>query len=482
MKKLIEKYRSIPVSARATIWFIITSTLQKGMSLITTPIFTRMMTAEQYGQYSVYNSWLQIFSIITTLQLTMAVFNKGMSVYNDDRDSYTSTLQLVTTLFTAATFLIYTVFHTQVNEITELPTYIMVALFVELLFTPAISFWTLRKRYEYHYRAVVIRTLLFTFLNAGLGVLVVALATEKGYARIMSCICVNVIFGLPLYLYNFHKAKTKFKKEYAVFAIKFNVPLFLHYFSMYILDQFDRIMIQKMVNAGAAGIYSVAYNAGQLVKIITQSINSSLIPWQYGNLEKKQTKKIDDTLFFVFILVGGCSVVFSSIAPELMRILADEKYFAAVYVIPPIAISMFFTFAYTIFANIEFFYNKNKFTMYISMSGAVLNILLNYICIPLFGFVAAAYTTLFCYVSFSLAHFIYMNAIIEKEIGPEYRFNGKRFLSLVAVIFVAGLLVLFLFDKFIIRYLIIVTAGCIAFMKRKMITNLLKDFKKKKEK
>ena len=482
MKKFLDKYKSMPVAAKATLWFIITSTLQKGMSLITTPVFTRLMTTIQYGQYSVYNSWLQIFSIITTLQLSMAVFNKGMSMYKDDRNTYTSTMQTITTLMTALVFVVYAVFHNQINELTELPTYIMIALFVELLFSPAISFWTLHKRYEYHYKAVVFRTILFTVLNAGIGVLVVSLADEKGYARILSCICVNIAFGLPLYLYNYHVSEHKFKKEYAVFAIKFNAPLLLHYFSMYVLDQFDRIMIQKMVNSGSAGIYSVAYNAGQLMRIITQSINSSLIPWQYGNLEKKNTKKIDDTLFLIFILVGSCSVIFSAFAPELMKILADKKYYEAVYVVPPIAISMFFTFAYTIFANVEFFYNRNKFTMFISMSGAVVNVILNYVCIRLFGFVAAAYTTLFCYVLFSVAHFIYMNLIIKKEIGAEYCFNGKRFISLVAVILLAGLSVVFLYDKIIIRYLFILVALCIAFVKRQTIITLLKGIRKKGEK
>lgn len=54
------------------------------------------MTTEQYGQFNVYNSWLQIFTIITTLRLNYAVFNKGMSKYKDDRDAYTSTMQSLT--------------------------------------------------------------------------------------------------------------------------------------------------------------------------------------------------------------------------------------------------------------------------------------------------------------------------------------------------------------------------------------------------
>lgn len=101
-------------------------------------------------------------------------------------------------------------------------------------------------------------------------------------------------------------------------------------------------MIQKMVNTASAGIYSVAYNTGMLLKIITQSINNALVPWQYEKLEKKEFKELDDVLFLVYLLVGACSVIFSAFAPELMRILADEKYYEAVYAIPPVTLGLFF--------------------------------------------------------------------------------------------------------------------------------------------
>ena len=61
VKKLLKKYNDIPIAAKATIWFIFCSVTQKCISLMTTPIFTRIMSTTQYGQFSVYNSWLQIF-------------------------------------------------------------------------------------------------------------------------------------------------------------------------------------------------------------------------------------------------------------------------------------------------------------------------------------------------------------------------------------------------------------------------------------
>lgn len=479
VKRFLKKYNDIPIAAKATLWFMFCSIVQKCISLVTTPIFTRLMSTTQYGQFSVYNSWLQIFTIITTLRLNYAVFNKGMSKYKEDRDGYTSTMQSLTFAITFIVFLIYLIFHRQINALTELPTFVMVAMFAELLVTPAIDFWTIRKRYEYIYKPVVIRTLLMAFLHSGLGVVAVLLSEEKGHARIMTCVLVNVCFGISLFVYNLRKGKKVFVWEYVKFALAFNLPLLLHYFSQYILDQFDRIMIQKMVGMAAAGLYGVAYNAGLIMKIVTTSVNNALVPWQYEKLEKKKLKELDDTMFLVFIFVAVCSVMFSAIAPEMMRILADEKYYEAVYVIPPVALGMFFNFMYISFANVEFFYDQNTFTMFISMAGALLNIALNYVGIKLFGYVAAAYTTLLCYALFALSHYIYMTISVKKAIGVHRVFKSLRLLLLSIFVLITGMIVILLYDNVIVRYTILSAICIIAYIKRNELVKIFKSVKAK---
>lgn len=480
IKKALKKYNDIPIPAKATIWFVFCSMLQKCISLITTPIFTRIMSTDQYGQFSVYNSWLQIFTIITTLRLNYAVFNKGMSKYKEDRDGYTSTMQSLTFLITLVTFALYLILRKQLNSLIELPTFVIVAMFAELLVTPAIDFWTIRKRYEYIYKPVVLRTLLMAILNAGIGVLAVYLSDEKGYARIFSCVLVNVCFGVVLFVYNIKKGKKLFCCDYVKFALAFNLPLLLHYFSQYIMDQFDRIMIQKMVSISASGIYSVAYNAGLIMKIVTQSVNNALIPWQYEKLENKDLKSIDDILYLIFIGVAGVVLLFSAFAPEIMMIMADKKYYEAVYVIPPVALGVFFSFMYTTFANTEFFYDQNRFTMYISMLGAILNIFLNYIGIKMFGYIIAAYTTLICYVFFAATHYIYMSYCVKKKLRIKQVFDSKRLFFLGAGVLLFGLAIVLLYDRIVIRYTVILMVLVVVFVKWKQIKEVLYTIKKKK--
>lgn len=475
----VEKYKFLPIAAKAALWFVVCSIVQKGISFITTPIFTRIMSTEQYGQFSVYSSWLQIFTIITTLRLDYAVFNKGMSKYKDDRDGYTATMQTVTVLLTVAVFSIYWIFKDTINAIVELPTEVMILMFVELFFIPATQFWTLRKRYEYKYKPVALVTLSIAILNAIIGVYMVTGAEEKGYARIISCVLVSALIGIILFIINYMRGKGGwFKIEYATFAIMFNLPLLVHYISIYVLDQFDRIMIQKMVGLSAAALYSVAYSVGMLTKIVTQSINSALVPWQYSQLEKKNLKKLDDVLFQIFLLIAAICLVFSAFTPEFIRIFAGENYVQASYVVVPIILSTFFTFAYTTFANVEFYYDQNKFTMFISVGGAVLNVLMNYVGISLFGYEAAAYTTLICYVIFALAHYVYMTVSVKRKLQVDSVFNTKRFISLCGVSLLIGVIIILLYDAMVLRYIFALGLIVVAVKNRNKIFDGIKNIKR----
>ena len=145
----IKKYKSISVQARSAIWFSACSILQKGISFIVVPIFTRILTTEQYGTYSLYLSWLQILTIITSLYLYYGVFTNGMNKYDTDRDRYISSMQGLTLTITAIVFVIFFVTQNAWSDILGLAPHLIFLMFVEMAVTPAHSFWTARLRNVY---------------------------------------------------------------------------------------------------------------------------------------------------------------------------------------------------------------------------------------------------------------------------------------------------------------------------------------------
>ncbi len=478
IKKIFEKYRVMSIVARATLWFLICSIVQKGFVFVTTPIFTRLMTTEQYGQYTIYLSWVQILTMITSFRLDYAVFNKGMSKYEEDKNNYTLSMQMVTTIITIIVFIIYLVFHNLINKFTELTTPLTILMFVQVFFMNAVTFWTIKQRYDFKYRSVVIVTILLTVLDVLLGVILVVNCDNKGIARIISLASVQIIIGCIIYIYNISKGNKLLNLKYAIFAISFNIPLIPHYMSMYVLEQSDKIMIQKMVGIDKAGIYSVAYSIGNAMNIVTNSITQAMTPWLYKNLKENNIKEIKGKLSSIFLFIIAIVSIFILFVPEFLKIIASDEYYEAIYVISPISVSIFFTLVYGFFATIEFYFDKNKFAMIISGLAAVIKILLNLIFIPLFGYQVAGYTTMICYVILAIGHVIYTNSIVKKQIKQKF-FSNKYIIGLVIFISFVMMVANFLYKFIWQRYIIILIIFLIIFIKRDKIKNLFKFINKK---
>lgn len=479
MQTLLKKYKGFSIVAKATIWYMLCSILQKGISVITTPIFTRLLTTEEYGLYSIYVSWESIFIIFTSLRLDYTVFNKGMSKYKDDRNGYVASMQILTTIFSIICLGIYLLFRYQINAFTELTTSIILLILLQCLVYPSYNFWMLKERYEYRYIRFTIVVILMTVINSIIGVFaVMTLPGNHGYIRIVTNVLVYSVVGIVLYIVNFRKGIKNAKKEYMKFAILFNIPMIPHYLSMYILQQSDRIMIQKIIGIVQTGIYSVAYNAGMVINIISTSLVNAITPWYYeslGNKKFNEVKKI-----FLPLMFGMCSIVFAFLlfVPEIMKIFAAKEYYEAIYIIPPISASIIFSTMYSFFSIPEYYYDANKFSMVASLTSAIINIVTNYIFINLFGYLAAGFTTLFCNIIMAIGHYIYARYVMEKR-GLEDFFPISQviFITLLTISFVIIMCLLYKF--IIVRYIIVAICVIIVFLFRERFFELYKMIREK---
>ena len=80
-----KKYLLLPIPLRTSVIYMLCSVLQKGISFLVVPIYTRMVATDQYGIYSLYQSWDSILCIFATLNMWNYLFSKGMIKYEKDR-------------------------------------------------------------------------------------------------------------------------------------------------------------------------------------------------------------------------------------------------------------------------------------------------------------------------------------------------------------------------------------------------------------
>ena len=304
-----EKYKALSLPVKASLSYTVCNVINKGLALLSTPIFTRIMTEEQYGTFSVFQSWYSILIIFTSLNVFLGGYQKGLILYRNDIQRFTSAQLGLTTAITGLAFVLYILnipFWTKIFDLT--PT-LMGAMFIELLFIPALELWSAQQRFDYRYKKYVALTIAMSIASILVGVITVVTVSNKVEARVFSDVGIKAVFSGAIFVLIFAVGKCFYNKEYWKYSIAFNLPLIPHYLSNYILNQSDRVMIGRMVGNSQAAYYSVAYTISTVMVLITSAINGSLTPYIYKSIASDEEKQISKATRPLVVLVAGLCVV-----------------------------------------------------------------------------------------------------------------------------------------------------------------------------
>lgn len=477
IRKFIDKFKNAPLVLKASIAYTICNILQKSLSLITMPLFTRILTQEQYGQYSVYTSWSAIFTILITLNLAYGSFNNAMLKYEDKRTKYISSTQGLVFLLALVFLAVYLPFSSFFNDLLNMSTPLIILMICEIITQFSLQAWSGLKKYEYKYKGVVAITLVMAVLSPILALVLIFNTPEKGIARILGYAIINILIGGFLLIHNMIKGKNIFSKEFWGFALKFNLPLLIYYFSQVIFNQSDRIMIENMCGLDKAAIYSVAYSLAMILTFVLNAINNSYVPWFYEKIKAKEHTKNKSMSIIITLIM--CTLVLGVIwaTPEIVLVMSGKEYMDAIWVVPPIAISLILLLYTQFFVNIEFYYENKLKLVLASIASAVVNLVLNYWLIPTYGYFVAGYTTLFSYVLFALCNYFAVFKKVSRN-GELYgTFNLKILLGIFALFVGVSYAGVALYNYPIIRYSVIAVGIIVVLVFHKKILELYKKIK-----
>ncbi len=474
-KKIKNIFLSTPKEIRASTAYLVCNILQRCLSFITMPLFTRILTQEQYGQYTVYTTWSAIFTIFLTLNMSAGSLSTAMVKYDKDREGYISTLQSITTILCGAFVLIYFPFSDFFGGYLNMSTPLVYLMVAEILAQFALTCWYTLKRFEYKAGGVVTVTLLISFSAPSIAYFLVINSENKGIARILGYALVNIIAGLIFYIYNMLKGKKILKKEYFVYALKFNIPIIPYYVSQVIFNQSDRIMIDNMCGTAEAGMYGVAYTLGIILTFVLNSINGAYVPWFYERLKDGRGERNKSVSNKIAILMAFMLLGIIALTPELINILAGKDYEPAIWCVPPIAMSVLLLLYSQYFINVEFYYEEKYALVVGSIASAVLNVVLNFILIPKFGFSAAAYTTLISYIVFAGANYFTCKFIMKKHKDSSDCFDIKALILILVVFMALSFAAMALYKLPLVRYAIIALVFIAITVKYKAVIAFVKS-------
>lgn len=476
--KLKGKWSGIPLTVKASVAYTVCSILQRSLSFITMPLFTRLLTPDQYGQYTVYNSWIGIFSILLTLNLAYGSFSTAMVKFERQRERYISSIQGLCLLLSVGFLVIYLPLQGPINGLLGMPTLLVLLLVAEITTSNATLLWSGKQRFEYKYKSVVVVTLFVSACSPVLAYLLVSATEDKGTARILGYTLVTVVVGCVIFVWNTVKGKALYDKSFWQYALRFNVPLLAYYLSQVVFNQSDRIMIDHICGTAAAAMYGVAYNLAMLLNFVLNAINGSYVPWYYGKLKEGKQEENRAVSASLAILMGLMLLCVIWYAPEIIRLMAGEAYEAAIPAVAPVAMSVLLLFYAQFFINVEFYFEEKRSLVWASIGAAVLNIVLNAWLIPLVGFVAAAYTTLASYVVFAGCNYIAMKKLLRRREIPEAGYNMKLLLLIMVLFMASGFLGMALYPWILPRIIITLLVLGLLLVFHKPMLQTLKTIKK----
>ena len=466
---LRQKYRTLPGSVKAAVAFIISSVFTQGLHIITTPIYTRLLSTADMGIVSAYGSYDSILGTIVGMGFVSGAFSIAMNEYSEKRDQYSSSILFLSMIVSTIAFVIMLFFRGTLSGIMHLNTSLIMLMGLGFVLTPARSMWNAKNRFEFKYRITILVSIASLLVSVGVSLLAIVWYKQNtdvnlGQVRLVASSIVSYSVSLVIAIYIYLKGKCFINVSYWRFALTAGIPMVIHSIAKVIFDSSDRIMILHLCGASDVGIYGTLYSISSVAAIFWTAINGSLVPYLFDCINKDRTTSIQKvTNVLLGVYAAGCGL-FILVAPEIVALLTTNEYMGGIHMIPSVAAGIYFTALYNMYSTMLLYRKKTKKIMIATVISAIVNIVLNYLLIPKYGYIAASYTTLASYIVLAITQYIFM----KQEMKSDY-YDEKVFIGLSSGMIFFSVFANAIYKYLVIRYICILVLVIVGTVNRKKI-------------
>ncbi len=195
--------------------------------------------------------------------------------------------------------------------------------------------------------------------------------------------------------------------------LKYGIPIFLMGLAGIANEQADKLMIPALLpdnfypgktSLAALGIYGASFKLSIFMLLAIQAFRYAGEPFFFSHAENKQAPELFAKVMYYFVVV--CAVIFLTVSLNIDLLgnlfLRQASYREALYLVP---ILLFGKLLFGIYINLSIWFklvDKTLVGTYISMLGASVTLLANWILIPIIGYTGSAFASVLCYGLMSL--------------------------------------------------------------------------------
>ncbi len=400
------------------------------LSFFLLPLFTALLSTEEYGYFDLYSTYAWLIAIFLTLQLENAMFRFLI----DKRENQDGIKNIISNgsivifiqffIFAILFFIGLKLFNIKNIEYIFIMT--IATSLLNLMLQIARGFG---KNIDYS-----IASIISGVLNVICCILFLKILNLKLLGIVLSYVISNLvaalylIFKLKIYRYINFKLLSKAKiKE----LLAYSFPLIPNSLSSWIMSISDKVMISMFLGVSLNGIYSISTKFSILLSHIFTVFSLS-----WTESASMSTSDSDRGVFFskvindIFLIGSFICIIMLTSMPVLFKILIEESYLSAYNYIPILIFASFFELFSTLIGGIFIALKKPKEIAITTIIGGIINITINFLLLKKYGIIIACVSTLASYIYISIARYIK----ISKHIKIKLDYKKYVFLFIVYLV------------------------------------------------
>jgi O-antigen/teichoic acid export membrane protein len=484
---------SIQGSLKAGAWYTICNLILKGATMLIAPFLARILTLAEYGFYSTITTWFNMIRTVVTADLAACV-PRGKYEFPRRFHAFISSITVLGSLITFGFYVIVLLNRTFFCSLLGCDISFFHVQFLSFLIAPAMEMLQNRARVENKYKLSVSLTLSSWFISTAFSFLLLlnvpfrtavlgGLSSNRVFALVFGNALPAFLLNLVIYCAILVRGRVLVDLRFWSFALIICIPLIPHLLAGAILSQSDRIMITKLCGEEYTALYSITYTCSAVISMLFNALNQAWVPWfneQYYHKRDAVVRKITGVycLFFFLVTIGAVMV-----GPELLLIVGGREYMGAVTIMPVVMVSCFFQFSNAFFVNVEMFEKRTVYSSIGTIIAAGLNITLNFLWLPRYGYAAGAYTTLIGFAFLHYYHAFVNRKLIRERLSQLYPMMLIETLLALTLAAIWPSIVLYRHNG--LRYtgiaLSLLAAGIVIYRQRQEIAVLMKNVLRKKK-
>jgi len=427
-----ESLSGIKKLAGQTLWYGGSSIAARFLSYLLTPYLTATLTGASYGDMSMIYALIPFLNIIFTYGLETAFFRFAKSKEEQIEVYNTATVSLIVTtaLFTTLLVLFNKEFAAIIGIKNHPEYFTWCAFIIAFDALGALAFAKLRLD-ERPIKFAIIRmsgivvniALVFFFLsvcpaiqkenpNSFIGAFY-RKENAVGYVVIANLVQAFVTF--LLLSREFFSFRWQFNALLWKRIIVYSAPLILAGFAGMINETFDRFMLRWWTSAATeeaakieVGTYSACYKLSILITLFIQAFRMGAEPFFFKQASGNQPQKVYARVMKLFVITVSVMFLVVALFLDLWKyFIQNPVFWKGLGVVPILLLANMFL---GIYYNLSIWYKLSNRTIagaWITIMGAFITLLINFIFIPAHGYMACAWATFFCYGTMMVISFLW---------------------------------------------------------------------------